>query len=142
MVTSTMWADSFDATPSSFPDARNILVVDDEAAIRRLVSSFFEREGYTCWIASTGEKAVNMFRDHASEIGLALIDVRMPGMDGVQTLTALKKINPELRCCFMTGNCAPYHEADLFAAGAAELIHKPVSLSVLGQIARDCLASV
>jgi CheY-like chemotaxis protein len=62
-----------------------------------------------------------------------LLDVRMPGMDGPQTLAALREINPAVRCCFATGHAGAYEEADLLRAGAELVLYKPFGLAELAQ---------
>ncbi len=57
-----------------------------------------------------------------------LLDVRMPGMDGPQTLAALKRINPAVLCCFMTGYAGDYTGEGLLALGAVRLFEKPFQL--------------
>jgi DNA-binding NtrC family response regulator len=56
---------------------------------------------------------------------VVLLEVRMPGMDGPHTLTALQKLCPTVRCCFMTGNPTPYTEEALLQMGAMRVFRKP-----------------
>jgi CheY-like chemotaxis protein len=62
-----------------------ILVVDDESAIRKVLGIVLSRHGFSVWTAAGGGEAVALFRQHQGSIGLVLLDVRMPGMDGPQT---------------------------------------------------------
>jgi len=60
-----------------------------------------------------------------------LLDVRMPEMDGPQTLAALRSINPEVRCCFMSGHTGDYSAEQLLELGASHVFQKPFGLSEL-----------
>jgi CheY-like chemotaxis protein len=112
-------------------------VVDDEAAVRTLLDAGLRYHGFAVWPAADGAEAVDLYRRHAGEIALALLDVKMPGMDGPETLRALRAVNPGLACCFMTGDAGRYAEADLLALGAAHVIRKPFSLAETAQRLRE-----
>ena len=60
---------------------------------------------------------------------MVLLEVRMPGMDGPHTLTALQKLCPTVRCCFMTGNPTPYTEEALLQMGAVRVFRKPFAFT-------------
>jgi len=77
-----------------------ILVVDDEEHIRLLFKEELEDEGYAVDIASNGLEAVE--RVKASAYSVVVLDIKMPGMDGIQTLTEIKKLNKQqavVLCC-------------------------------------------
>ena len=62
------------------------------------------------------------------------MDVRMPGLDGPQTLAALQEINPEIRCCFMSGHLGHYTEWTLCNLGAAAIFGKPFHLTEVAEL--------
>ncbi len=70
-----------------------ILVVDDEEHIRLLFKEELEDEGYAVDIASNGLEALERIK--ASSYNVVVLDIKMPGMDGIQTLTEIKKLNKE-----------------------------------------------
>lgn len=113
--------------------AGGVLVVDDEPMVRQLLELALSLHGFQVWTAAGGREAVELLRQHADEIGLALLDVQMPELDGPWTLAALRQINPELRCCFMSGNTGDYSEDMLLGLGADHLFQKPFGL---GDLAR------
>jgi CheY-like chemotaxis protein len=78
------------------------------------------------WLATDGAEALDIYRRHRRAIDVVLVDVRMPRLDG-----CLRKMNPEVRCCFMTGEIGGYTEAELLAQGAVRVIRKPFRLTAL-----------
>src|SRR5262249_34259809 len=73
-----------------------ILIADDERAIRELLKAELSSAGYLVLAAADGEEAVAMFRQKASEISLLITDGEMPRMDGLTTVSAVRKLKPEL----------------------------------------------
>ena len=67
-----------------------ILIADDEARIRRLVSDFLKRDGHSILEAADGREALQMIENRQSGLDLAILDVMMPGMDGFEVLRALR----------------------------------------------------
>jgi anti-anti-sigma factor len=109
--------------------ATGFLVVDDEPAVLGVLAARLRREGFKAWLAGHGQQAVDLYRRHRGEIAVVLLDVRMPGMDGPHTLSALQQICPTVRCCFMTGNPAPYTTDTLMQTGAVRVFQKPFAFT-------------
>jgi CheY-like chemotaxis protein len=102
-----------------------ILIVDDEPAIRVVLSVGLRRLGFPVWEAASGEEAVRLLTRHRDQIDVALLDVCMPGQDGPETLPQLQAIEPNLTCYFITGFAGNYTESELLRRGAAGVIGKP-----------------
>ena len=87
------------AEPAVFPcDERpGVLVVDDDHIVRIMVQLALERNGFDVWLARNGREAIELYRRHAEEIAVLLLDVRMPGLDGIQTLEVLRNGIPQSR---------------------------------------------
>jgi CheY-like chemotaxis protein len=102
-----------------------ILVVDDEPLIRETLGFALAHHGFAVRLAAGGREAVEVFRQHHGAIAVVLLDVRMPGLDGPQTLAELRAIDPRVRCCFMSGHTGDYSAAELLARGAAHVFPKP-----------------
>jgi CheY-like chemotaxis protein len=100
--------------------------------VRNLLTVVLQRHGFRVWSASGGNEAIDLFRLHGGEIGLVLLDVRMPGLDGPQTLAALQALRPDVRCCFMSGHTGPYAEQELLGRGAVRVFAKPFRVEELG----------
>jgi DNA-binding response OmpR family regulator len=114
--------------------APGILVVDDDPLVLDLLDVWLGAQGFRVWLARGGHAAVEVFlREHASIIAV-LLDVRMPGLDGPQTLAELRRIRSDVTCCFMSGCTDPYTDDDLRALGAAHLFPKPFPIDELNQV--------
>ena len=116
-------------TAASSPPKPVVLVVDDEAALRTVIAMSLARWDVEVLEASTGLEALEIFRRHRDRIGFVLMDVNMPGLSGPETLESLRQIDPDVRCCFMTGNAANRSEC-----GNATVIDKPFDLEVLARL--------
>jgi CheY-like chemotaxis protein len=106
-----------------------VLVVDDETAVLCVLAARLRIEGFKVQAAGHGQHALELYRRHREEIGTVLLDVLMPGMDGPHTLTALQKLCPTIRCCFMTSNPMPYTEEGLLQMGAVRVFRKPFAFT-------------
>jgi CheY-like chemotaxis protein len=118
-------------------EAPGVLVVDDDPLLLNLISRVLKASAFSVWTASSGAEAVAAFREHHHEINVVLMDVRMPGQDGPATLAHLRRINPSLCCCFMTGHSGDYTTADLLAFGARYCFDKPFHLEDVAQTLRQ-----
>src|SRR5215813_4335308 len=88
---------------SSPNHGETILVVDDEAEVRKLVGAMLTRQGYNVLTAESGELALKTYRKSPQPIDLLLTDVVAPGMSGPMLADQLTDINPKLRVLFMSG---------------------------------------
>ncbi len=118
-----------------------VIVVDDEESLRELLRLVLRSNGYAVQTAAGGEQALGLYRQCAGAAPLVLLDRKMPGLDGMETLAALREIDPQVRCCLMTGDSAGYTDEELAALGVACVLHKPFRLDEVIQVARllaDC----
>jgi two-component system, cell cycle sensor histidine kinase and response regulator CckA len=79
------------------------LVVEDQPAIQELARTILERAGISVITANDGKQAVEVFADHAPQIHAVLLDLNMPGMDGVEVLHHITAIDPEVRVVLSSG---------------------------------------
>jgi CheY-like chemotaxis protein len=112
-------------------DKLGVLVVDDDHLVRVLVQLGLERDGADVWLASNGPEAIRLYRAHRERIAVVLLDVHMPVLDGPATLDALRRLNPEVLVCFMSGDTGAYAPQELLQRGAASLIAKPFPINKL-----------
>jgi CheY-like chemotaxis protein len=113
-----------------------VLVVDDEHMVRIMLQLGLERSGFGVWLASNGQEAIQLYREHRESIDVVLLDIRMPGLDGPQTLEALREMNPDIRACFMSGYLGDYAPEELRQHGAACVLPKPFLLADLAGVLR------
>lgn len=114
-----------------------ILVVDDDGDVRGLLHVVLGRHGFIVREAATGLQALEVYQEWGSSIDLVLLDVRMPGLDGPQTLVGLRQLNPALCCCFMTGDAGRYTPEELIARGAVYVFQKPFRPFEIAEILRQ-----
>lgn len=113
-----------------------VLVVDKDHLVRIMVQLTLERNGFDVWLARNGREAIDLYRRHTKEIAVVLLDVRMPGLEGLQTLEVLRELNSEVQACFMSGGTGTYGPEELLQRGAAYVIAKPFLLDDLANIIR------
>jgi CheY-like chemotaxis protein len=102
-----------------------ILLVDDSAIVRTALGETLRQSGFFIWVAAEGRQAIELFRQHHDDVNLVLLDVHMPGLDGIQTFEALRELEPTVRCCFLTSGTTAEAE-DLIRMGALEVLLKPI----------------
>ena len=108
---------------------QKILVVDDEARLRKLVSDFLSRSGYEVLEAEDGEEALFIFRS-SPEISLILLDVMMPKKDGFETLREIRSFS-QVPVVMLTAKDEEKDELKGYELGVDEYISKPFSPKIL-----------
>lgn len=101
----------------------NILIVDDEASIRKSLSKILEREGYTTFEANSGNSAIKIINDQ--NIFLVISDLSMPSMDGFDLLKTIKKDDALIEFIMITGHGTIEKVVESIKAGAYNFITKP-----------------
>jgi PAS domain S-box-containing protein len=105
-----------------------ILIVDDEAAIRRSLSLALEKHNYRVLAAADGREAVILFEANHDRVRLMVTDVMMPGINGVTLIRLLRAQEPQLRVIAMSGLHDDARRAELIALGVTQIIAKPSSV--------------
>lgn len=108
---------------------RSVLVVDDEPGMRALFSFMLGAKGFQVHTASSGEEAIGNVQQRPYD--LVFLDIRMPYMDGVQVLRALKQYRPDINVVMMTGYAVEQLLDDALAEGACGYLRKPFTLDEL-----------
>jgi two-component system nitrogen regulation response regulator NtrX len=104
----------------------SVLVVDDEAAIRESISDILSDEGYTVHTAVSGEEALSFLEEQTPDI--VLLDVWLPGMDGLDTLKMMKGKSPETPVIMVSGHGNIETAVRATRNGAYDFLEKPLSL--------------
>ncbi len=105
-----------------------ILIVDDEASIRKSLEGVLGDVGYLCLHAAEGAEALALVQSRNP--ALVLLDIWMPGMDGMETLRRIKEINPRLPVIMMSGHATIATAIKATQAGASDFIEKPLELDL------------
>src|SRR5205823_9295947 len=107
----------------STPRRGTILVIDDEEIMREILETLLTREGYTVRLASSGAEGLDLAR--AMPFDAALVDIMMPGIDGIATLDELKRIDEDLAVIIITAYASVGSAISAMKAGAFDYITKP-----------------
>jgi DNA-binding response OmpR family regulator len=117
-----------------------LLIVDDEMLLRDVLHDYLSRQGYSVIQACNGAKAVEIARQH--KVHLALVDIKMEGMSGLEVTVELKRIDPSMIVIIMTGYPSISTAITALKSGASEYIVKPFRLDELTRIIRKNLESL
>jgi len=117
-----------------------ILVVEDETALRRLICFSLEKRGYVALAAKDGTEALEVFRQHASEIQLVITDLMMPRMDGFALKQQIAALKPNTRFLFMSGYAEQILEQNRGSLEGCAFLEKPFLPEELANKVRDMLA--
>ncbi len=117
-----------------------VLVVDDEAALRTVLSSELHTEGYMVSTASDGDEAIDLLQSHSFD--LILLDIKMPRVDGFQVLRYVKEKLPHIKVIMLTGFADLKNAIESKKLGAEDFISKPYDLVDLLATIERVLTSV
>lgn len=116
----------------------SILVVDDEKEFRDLLKRILMEEGYSVAEEASGHAAIGAVKTKRPD--LVLLDLRMPGLDGIQTMKRLKKIAPGLNIVVLTGYGTIETAREAMRLGALDYVTKPLNPAFLKAVIEDALA--
>jgi len=110
-----------------------ILLVDDESVVRQVGKRVLERYGYQVLLAESGVDAIEKFRESTDRVSAVLLDMSMPGMNGLETLVELRKIRPDVRVLLSSGYTETEAMRLLHGTPVAGFIQKPYTLQQLAR---------
>ncbi|HEX5085953.1 MAG TPA: ATP-binding protein, partial [Blastocatellia bacterium] len=116
-----------------------ILVIDDEAAVREMAGRILETFGYRVLTADNGATALAVFAGHKDEIGVVITDMMMPVMDGLKTIRALRKLNPQVSVIASSGLTESVNETELGQLGVRRFLVKPYNVAALLKIVAEAI---
>jgi UDP-3-O-acyl N-acetylglucosamine deacetylase len=108
---------------------KKVLIVDDEEGVVESIAGVLEDEGFQVTTARSGEDAIRVFQQEEPDV--TLLDIWMPGMDGIEILKRLKGIAPECQVIMISGHATISTAMTSVQLGAFDFIEKPLSLDVL-----------
>jgi len=115
-----------------------VLLVDDEVDFLSVLAERLEARGLTVENAASGEAALQKAADRRFDV--VLLDMAMPGMDGVETLIGLLQISPHLQVNLLTGRATLGQAVEVMKLGALDLVEKPADIAHLVAKIHDATA--
>jgi len=130
--------------PRSGTDVRGgqetLLLAEDEPALREMLASTLAGLGYRVIVARDGEEAARALEGARDEVALAILDVVMPRLGGVQAYLRMRAVSPSLSVVFMTGHAPESAQvSEIVSSGRHALLAKPFGLDELGRTVREAL---
>jgi DNA-binding NtrC family response regulator len=110
-------------------DQARIIIIDDDETIRKSIASVLEEAGYSVETAKSGKEAIE--KANSKFYNLALIDIRLPDMEGTQLLMAMKETTPKMVKIMLTGYPSLQNAIDAVNKGADGYIVKPANMDEL-----------
>lgn len=104
-------------------------MVDDEEQFRATTSKILTRRGYETTVAESGEEAIEILKKSPQDV--VVLDIRMPGMDGLDALAQIKKIGPDVRVIMLTGHGGGESAKESLEHGAFDYLNKPCDIELL-----------
>jgi two-component system, NtrC family, response regulator HydG len=119
-------------------DEGSLLIVDDELSVRDSLRRWFGDEGYKIGTASSAGEALTRLAEHHWDV--ALIDIKMPGTDGIELQARLKEADPELLVIIMTGYASVETAVAALKMGAYDYVTKPLDPDEIGHLIGNAIA--
>lgn len=120
-------------------EALRVLLVDDEELFRETLAKLLRRRGLEVATAGDGEAGVALVREQAPQV--VVLDLRMPGIDGLETLKRIKAARPDTRVIMLTGHGSVEAGVDALRAAAFDFLLKPVGPDQLVGVILAALAA-
>ncbi len=116
-----------------------VLIVDDDADTRKILSDWSVYQGYEAAVAADGQEALILAA--MRPIDLALVDVWMPGPSGIKLATELKKLHPKIKVIIITAHGSIEDAAEAVRQGAFHYLAKPLRMNLLQNTVEEALAA-
>lgn len=116
-----------------------VLIVDDEPSLRDVLQRGLQQDGFRVLVADNGLTALDLYQQHWQSIAVVVLDVRLRGIDGLQTLRCLAHINPKVRACFISGGMGSFAQLQMLSAGAVRVLWKPFPLDAITTAVRQII---
>ena len=114
-----------------------LMVVDDEEKVRKYLSGLLKNRGYAVETAADGVKALERLKQ--TDFDVVLLDVIMPGLDGIEVLKEIKRLKPLTEVIMLTGNASVSTGVEGIKLGAFDYLLKPLDLNALTECLGEAL---
>jgi len=118
-------------------DTKKILVVDDEQGILDFFEKALNREGYEVRTALNGQAGIKKLHDEKPD--LVILDIKMPGIDGIETLRLMKKWDKDVKVLMLTAYGTLDSAKEALTLGATDFITKPFKLDYIKEVIKESL---
>ncbi len=118
---------------------KTVLLVDDESGLTAVLSKRLSSRGLAVQTAASGEEGLDVLR-RMPDIGLVVLDINMPGMDGLETLREVKTLRPDIEAIILTGYPSVEGALEGMRLGAYEFLAKPCDIDELHGRVMEALA--
>ena len=115
-----------------------VLIVDDELGVRELTKTILSMHGYQVLTAENGAEGVNQFKRFKDRIDAVLVDGKMPLMDGLETIRAIRQLSSDVKIIATTGQAAAVSESDFAGLRIDAFLPKPFTTEKVLQVLREC----
>ena len=119
-------------------DKGKLLIVDDETIVRDSLGKWFREEGYEVGVAESASEALTRLAER--RWNLALVDIKMPGIDGIELQRRLREIDPDLLVIIMTGYASVETAVQALKNGAYDYVTKPFDPDDIANLVRNALS--
>jgi two-component system nitrogen regulation response regulator NtrX len=123
---------------SSLAAKMRVLIVDDDSSLADFLGQFLEEMKFRVEIVSSGEEALSVL-DRIGEVDMALVDFRLPGMDGLETIKRIREISPDTVTMVITGLPTLDSSIRAMRLGASDYILKPFNLNDVATAVRKAM---
>lgn len=118
------------------PNKTRVLIVDDNDLFSSSLSDIFLMKGYESAIANSGEAALNKVKDNHFDV--ILMDIKLPGINGVETAKKIKLMNPKIVVIMMTAYAAEDLVQDALKEGVCGIVYKPLDIDKTINMIEEC----
>ena len=108
-----------------------LLLVDDEVAFLEAMGRRLKKRDFTVFTATSGMEAIEILSENGDKVDVVILDVKMPGMDGIETLAEIKRKFPLIEVVMLTGHGTIASAIDGMKQGAFDYLMKPCDMKVL-----------
>lgn len=115
----------------------NILVVDDQASMRLTLKGILAKRGYDVYVAADGLQALDEVKKR--DYGLVIMDIKMPGLNGVDAYIRIKEINPKVPVIMMTAFAVEDEIRRAIHEGAYAVLYKPFDMERIFEVIAECI---
>ena len=118
-------------------DKTILLFVDDEPELLNIYTKFFTSKNYSVFTALTGSEGLEIARKEKPHV--VLLDIRMPGMEGIETWKKIRSFDQKVKAIMITGYGTAENIREVASLGVSDFVGKPFDLFDLWKTVKDCL---